>query len=207
MILSIDVLPAPFGPMIARISPLRISNETSLTALTPPKDSDTFSTESSTSPTATSGPLGALMRRLRASYPCSCRLPHCWRRRLDLHIADFDPRLDHPFATILEGDLGGDVGFRRAAVQRLDQGRVALGDEAAADLLRTCKLAVVSVEFLVQDEETLDLCAHHHLVGGQRLVHFRDVLLDHVVDERMLRELLIGGVHNVIAFGPATDRG
>ena len=33
MTLSIDVLPAPFGPMMARISPLRMSNETSLIAL------------------------------------------------------------------------------------------------------------------------------------------------------------------------------
>ena len=54
MTLSIEVLPAPFGPMMARISPLRISKETSLTALTPPNDSDTSSTASSTSPVATS---------------------------------------------------------------------------------------------------------------------------------------------------------
>src|SRR6185312_16858 len=61
MTLSIDVLPAPLGPMMARISPLRISKETSLTAFTPPNASETFSTESSTSPTATSGPPVALM--------------------------------------------------------------------------------------------------------------------------------------------------
>ena len=53
MTLSIEVLPAPFGPMMARISPLRISNETSLIAFTPPKASDTSSTASSTSPAAT----------------------------------------------------------------------------------------------------------------------------------------------------------
>src|SRR6267143_1749651 len=37
MTLSIDVLPAPFGPMIARISWRRISTLISLSALTPPK--------------------------------------------------------------------------------------------------------------------------------------------------------------------------
>ena len=58
MMLSIEVLPAPFGPMMARISPLRMSKETSLTAFTPPNDSDTFSTDSSTSPTATSRSAG-----------------------------------------------------------------------------------------------------------------------------------------------------
>ena len=46
MTFSIEVLPAPFGPMIARISPLRMSNETSAIALTPPNDSETFSSES-----------------------------------------------------------------------------------------------------------------------------------------------------------------
>ncbi len=45
MTLSIEVLPAPFGPMMARISPLRMSKETSLIAFTPPNDSETFSTD------------------------------------------------------------------------------------------------------------------------------------------------------------------
>src|SRR3974377_2361880 len=67
MMLSIDVLPAPLGPMMARISPLRMSNETSVTALMPPKESDTLSTASSTSPATTSPPVGALMRPLRGA--------------------------------------------------------------------------------------------------------------------------------------------
>ena len=50
MTLSIEVLPAPFGPMMARISPLRMSNETSVIACTPPNESETFSTARSTSP-------------------------------------------------------------------------------------------------------------------------------------------------------------
>ena len=54
MTLSIEVLPAPFGPMMARISPLRMSNDTSLIAFTPPNDSETFSTDRSASPTAAS---------------------------------------------------------------------------------------------------------------------------------------------------------
>src|ERR1700720_1686663 len=45
MTLSIEVLPAPFGPMMARISPRAMSNDTSVNALTPPNDSETFSTE------------------------------------------------------------------------------------------------------------------------------------------------------------------
>src|SRR4051794_36897364 len=61
---SIEVLPAPFGPMMARISPLRMSKETSVSAFTPPKPSETFSTASSTSPLVMTGPSGALIRRL-----------------------------------------------------------------------------------------------------------------------------------------------
>ena len=53
MTLSIDVLPAPLGPMMARISPLRMSKETSRIAFTPPNESDTFSTASSTPPGST----------------------------------------------------------------------------------------------------------------------------------------------------------
>ena len=50
MQLSIDDLPAPLGPMMARISPLRMSNDTSVSAFTPPKARLMSSTLSSTSP-------------------------------------------------------------------------------------------------------------------------------------------------------------
>jgi hypothetical protein len=52
MTLSIEVLPAPFGPMIARISPLRMSKEISVIAFTPPKASETLRTSMSSSPGA-----------------------------------------------------------------------------------------------------------------------------------------------------------
>jgi hypothetical protein len=52
---SIEVLPAPFGPMMARISPLRMSKDTSVRAFTPPKRKETPSTERSTSPLARMG--------------------------------------------------------------------------------------------------------------------------------------------------------
>ena len=55
----------------------------------------------------------------------------------------------------------------------LISGCVALGDEAAADFLRARELAVVGLEFLVQDQEALDLRARHHLVGGERAVRPR----------------------------------
>ena len=69
MTLSIEVLPAPFGPMMARTSPFLMSNETSRSACTPPNDSETFSTESSTSPAAISLAAGALMDGTRSRAP------------------------------------------------------------------------------------------------------------------------------------------
>jgi hypothetical protein len=53
----------------------------------------------------------------------------------------------------------------RAVVERFDQRRVALGDEAAAHLLGAGQLAVVGVEFLVQDQEAADLGAGHPRLG------------------------------------------
>jgi len=41
--LKIELLPAPFGPMIERISPLSTANDTASTAFSPPKCSDKLS--------------------------------------------------------------------------------------------------------------------------------------------------------------------
>src|SRR3954449_10704944 len=218
---SIEVLPAPFGPMMARISHLRMSNDTSVSAFTPPKPSDTFSTASSTSPLARSEPSGALMAQ---SPPLSTRGresrgggAQTWtpsrrllqRRRLNrikLHIPDIHPRRDDALAAVLECDLGGDVGLARSIVERLDQRGVALGDEAASHFLRTGQFAVVSVQFLVQNEEALDLRPAHAGLRRHRAVHGIHVPGDHVVDERVSGEFLVGGVGDAVALGPVADR-
>ena len=103
----------------------------------------------------------------------------------------FTRALMRALAAVLEGDLGRNIGLARSVVERLDQRRIAVGDEPAADLQGARDLAVVGVEFLVQDQKALDLRTGHHLVGGQRVVHFGDMLFEHVVDERMAGELLV----------------
>src|SRR3954467_8691155 len=262
---SIDVLPAPFGPMMARISPLRMSNDTSLKAFTPPKPRDTFSTASSASPLVTTGESGALMASLPTFLPAGegqgwgqprsgfprhvherCRVAGSrWRAiprpgppprggtprsvdpgarhptarslrrlqhrrgrldRVGLHVADLHPRRDNALASVLEGHLGADVGLLRAVIERLDQGFVALADEAAADLLGAGELAVVGFELLRQDQEAPHLGAAHARLLGQRPVHLVDMLLDHVVDERVTGELLVGAVGDGVALGPVADR-
>src|SRR5260370_38349216 len=135
--------------MMARISPLRMWKERPLTALTPPKASDTFSTASSTSPATTSGPLGALMPRLRAR---SRRLLHR-RHRRGRNVANLGARGKHALATVLERHLGRDVGLARTAVERRDQRRLAFGNEAPADLLRAPDFAVVVVDIFRQNKQ------------------------------------------------------
>src|SRR5215468_1245741 len=231
MMLSIEVLPAPFGPIMARISPLRISNETPATALTPPKASDTFSTASSTLPTAISCSLGALMPRPRAcddapraaGSPCclphgeneriaiaarscrSCRFLHR-RRRHSPRVADFDASGEHALAAVLERYLGGNVGLARAVVERRDQRRITFRDETTAHLLGARDFAVVGIEFLMQNEKASNLRPRHGLLLRQRAVHLLHMFGEHVVDLRMRRQLLIGAIDDIVALGPVSDR-
>src|SRR3990170_5091802 len=153
MTLSIEVLPAPLGPMMARISPLRMSKETSDSAFTPPNESDTPSTDRMISPAATSIRLRGLMSRSP-----SCGLLHD-RRHSAGNVVDRNARVERAAAAVLEGDLGRDRGLARAVVERLDQRGVSFGDEAAAHLERARELAVVGVKLFWQDEEPPDLRA------------------------------------------------
>ena len=210
MTLSMEVLPAPFGPMMARISPLRMSNETPVTAFTPPNDErDVLDRDSSAS-----RPCAA------ARYSADSALPHAAaftpplsrgsaaRRHADLQRSpNLDARREHAFAAVFERDLGRDVGFARAVVERLDQRGVAIGDEAASNLLRAGDFAVVGVELLRQDQEAPDLRAGHRLLLGQRAIHLVHVPRQHVVDSRLAGELLIGAVDDIVALGPIADRG
>src|SRR5262245_30283765 len=229
MTLSIDVLPAPFGPIMARISPLRMSNETPATALTPPKASDTFSTASSTLPATMSCSLGALIPRLRAYGDATraagllCSLSHGERERTEvaarsccflhrrhrhrLHVADFDAGGEHALAAVLERHLGGNVGLARTAIERRDQRRITLGDETTAHLLGARDFAVVGIELLMQDEKASNLRPRHGLLLRQRTVHLLHMFGEHVVDPRMRRQLLIGAIDDIVALGPVSDRG
>src|SRR5688500_4510631 len=120
-----DVLPAPFGPMIARISPLRMSKETPVLALTPPKASETSSTASSTSLAALLASPGALILRPASLSVRSCRLLQRRGDRRNSPVVDLDPRRKHPLAPVLERHLGRDVGFACAVIDRAHQTRIA----------------------------------------------------------------------------------
>src|SRR5262249_19881596 len=203
MTLGSEVLPAPFGPIMARISPLRTSKETPATALTPPKASDTFSTASSTLPATMSCSLGALIPRLRACDDAtraagSLRsLSHGARKRTEvaarsccflhrrhrhrLHVADFDAGREHALPAVRERPPGASGGRRRAAVEGCDQGRIRRSKEPAADFLRARDPAVVGADFFMKNEKPRNLPPRHGLLLRQRAVHLLHMLREHLV--------------------------
>src|ERR1700730_774155 len=215
MTLSIDVLPAPFGPMMARISPLRMSKETSLSALTPPNASDTFSTDRIASPAATStcpraltgGPAsGAGSTRPHPPFARaepSRGLLHRGRRA---DVADRNAGVDHAFASVLECNFRRNRCLRRAVIERTHERRIALADQATPHLHGAGQFAIVGVELLGQDQEAPDLRADQGTVAGERLIHLAYMRFDHVIDERVAGEFLIVAVDDVVALRPAPDR-
>src|SRR6267142_3697584 len=101
------------------------------------------------------------------SYPAlSCGLPQRFRRTKRLHVVDLDPCRDPALAAILKSDLGGNVGFMRAVVERGDQWCIALRNEPAAYLLRAGQFAIVRIKLLVQNEKAANLRARQHLFFG-----------------------------------------
>src|SRR6516165_6274090 len=202
-----EVLPAPFGPMMARISPLRMSKETSPSALTPPKASDTFSTDRIASSAATSTCPRALMRASAArsnvvALP-SRRLLHDNR---GADVANRNAGVDDPLTAVFERDFRCDHGLGRAVIERAHKWRVAIPNQAAAHLHGAGQFAVVGVKFLGQNQEPPDLRARQGAVVGERAVDLAHVRRDHVVDQRVAGKLLIVAVDDVVALGPAPDR-
>src|SRR5258706_140479 len=124
MTLSMEDLPAPFGPMMARISCARTSKETPWSATTPPKASETSSISRMAAPTF----LPVVISRDETSR-ASRRLP----RRGDtvgLCLHDFQVRRYRAGAAVLETHLGLDEAARLVGVEGIDQHGVFLGDVA-----------------------------------------------------------------------------
>jgi len=70
-----------------------------------------------------------------------------------------------------------------AAVERIDQCSIFLADLAPAQLACARKLAVVGVEFLVQDKEPVDLRAGDFRLQRDLGIDLFDALPDQVVDQ------------------------
>ena len=83
---------------------------------------------------------------------------------------------------------------------------VTLGDETASNLLCACQLAVIGIEFLVEDQKPMDLRPAHARLGAERAVDRVHVLSNEIIDQGMARELLVRRVSDIVPFGPVADR-
>src|SRR5262249_9884466 len=150
MTLSSELFPAPLGPMIARTSCSRTSKLMSVSAFTPPKESEMLLSLRMASSTAWC-PVA-----IGASVLGSSRQ----RRASGGHRRDvFDPQVggDHTTPSILEPNQRLDVLNVAPGVQGVDQHRVLVSDEATAHLAGARQFLIVWVELLVQDKEAADL--------------------------------------------------
>ena len=168
MTLSIDVLPAPFGPMIARISPLRMSNETSRIALhAAERQRDVLDRQQHLALGEWPPAFAADRLVLHVGLHSAASLK---RRGRPDNVFASTMRMSPVIVPLRPSSNVTSVSIRQrvaAVVERGDQRRISLGDEAAAHLLRPRQLAVVGVELLVQDQEALDLRAGHRAARRQ----------------------------------------
>src|SRR5258706_16019832 len=71
----------------------------------------------------------------------------------NMDVLDDDLGAHRRALAVFVGDLGGDLGFAGAAVERLDHRGVLLGDDAPAQLPGTGDFGVVGVEILGEQQE------------------------------------------------------
>src|SRR5215831_7214256 len=202
MTFSRDVLPAPLGPMIARISPVLISTLTSLSACTAPKARAICCTCSK----------GAL---LSLGPVCTCRSAASATAISSLgdgywclwsHVTDQQLCLERAAPSVLKDHLGLDRHAVIRAIQGLDQRRILLSHKATPDFAGPSQLAIIRVELFMEDEEAADLGPRHLWIVRQTGIHARNFLLDELVDLRPRCQISIARVGQATALGPVAYR-
>src|SRR5215831_12097924 len=196
MTLSIELLPAPLGPMMARISCSRTSKLMSVSALTPPKESEIASSLRTTSPM----PRALLMKNVGSGSLAG----RAGGQRL--RVSDFEIGGHASGATVFEFDLRLDVLHRLAAIQRVDQHGIFLRDESAAHLARAGELVVVRIELLVQDQEAAHLRVAKRPFLCELRVDLFHAFAHKLVDLRLRGKVGIAGIGNPAPLRPVADR-
>src|SRR6185436_7319053 len=227
MTLRSVVLPAPFGPMIATISPRRTSRLTWLSACTAPKRTLMPSTSRRGGPpdVRAAEAAGASARRGARNVPAPgsplIRLPSrrgrgsdgtrpvsSRRRPAREHLRLPDPHV-RPYGArppVLVGDLRLDRDVVLVRVERIHQRGVLLGDEPPTDLACPGDLLVVGVQLLVKHQEAADLGAAKLRLVEEAPVHPRHLLADELVDLGLLGQVRVARVGEAAPLGPAPDR-
>src|SRR5579883_1772509 len=182
-----------------------MSKLTPESALMPPKESSMPSTASSMSRSGRSGSRLSMPAPRSARLAQGCRGGGVLSPGEDRGIGDRDGGAEPAGAAVLELDLGLDLAGAGVAVERLDEGRVFLGDEAPPDLAGAGQLAVIGVELLAQDEEAADLRAGQHRVARELAIDRLDMAADEVVNLGLGRELAIARIGEALPLGPVAD--
>src|SRR5258708_21016116 len=115
-----------------------------------------------------------------------------------MDVLDGDLRGHGPALAVLVSHFGGDLGFARAAVERIDDRGVFLRDDAPAQLARARDLGVVGVEILGEQQE-----AAHARRAEQAQVAFLDLGADQAAHLGLLRKVLVAAVGDALPLGPA----
>src|SRR4029450_7178372 len=149
MTLSSDVLPAPLGPMMARISPASISTLTSLSACTAPKARAICCTCSK----GTRLSLGAGRDALSITSATAASSLGDGYRCFWSHITDQQLCLERPTPPVFKDHLGLDCHAVIRAIQGLNERRILVRHKAASDLPGTGQLSIIRVEFFMENEE------------------------------------------------------
>src|SRR6266705_3276090 len=198
MTFSIEDLPAPFGPMMARISCSRTSKETPWSATTPPKASETSSISRIGRP--------IFLPAVMSAKGNSGRFPRRGGAE-GLRLHDLQVGRHRSGAPVLEAHLSLDETARLVRVESVDQHRVLVSDVAASYLARARELAVVGLEFLVQNEEAPNLRVGERGVLREVAVGLLHAFADEIEHRGLRSEVCVARVRQVAPLGPVADRG
>src|SRR6476646_10645322 len=211
MTFSIELFPAPFGPMMARTSCSRTSNVMSCSAFTPPNARKTCSSERMTSPMRRAGSGLSRDGASRAGLttgatPIATSGSLLHRGGKNCRVLDAQVGGHQAGAPVLELDERLDVLDRTAGVERIDQHAVFFGDESAPHLARARQLVVVGIELLVQDQEAAHLRIGEARLARELRVHLLDAAADQRVDLGLRGKIGVAGIGNAAALRPVAHR-
>src|SRR5438477_7716290 len=173
MQLSIELLPAPLGPMMARISCSRTSKLIPVSAFTPPNESEILSSCSTTAP---------LLRAVLMRRSCLSRCLARGGRGQGFGFLYPQVGCDHAATAILEFHQRLDMLHVLVRIQRVDQHRILFRNEVSAHLARAGKLVVVGVELLVEDDEAVNLRGGERAFACKLGVELRYAFTDQTID-------------------------
>src|SRR6266571_1357915 len=202
MTFSSDVLPAPLGPMMARISPVLISTLTSLSACTAPK-ARAICCACSKGAFPSLG-AGCNCRSVTSATAVSS-LGDCYRCFWS-HVTNQQFCFERAAPSVLKDHLGLDRHTVISAIQGLDERRILLRHKATPDFPGTGQLAIIRVELFMEDEEATDLGPRHLWIVRQTGIHARNFPLDEIVDLWSRGKISIARVSQATALGPVAHR-